>query len=48
MKYESLTPVEVYKIPKEQLLEYLKENPNEVFILHEQLTVYSAELLKKT
>ena len=46
-EYESLTPVEVYKIPKEQLLGYLKENPNEVFILHEQLTVYSAELLKK-
>jgi CRP/FNR family transcriptional regulator len=46
-EYESLTPVEVYRIPKEQLLSYLRENPNEVFILHEQLTVYSAELLKK-
>jgi CRP/FNR family transcriptional regulator len=46
-EYESLTPVEVYRIPKEQLVSYLKENPKEVFILHEQLTVYSAELLKK-
>jgi len=46
-EYESLTPVEVYRIPKEQLVSYLKENPKEVFVLHEQLTVYSAELLKK-
>lgn len=46
-EYESLTPVEVYRIPKEKLLAYLRENPSEIFIFHEQLTIYSAELLKK-
>jgi CRP/FNR family transcriptional regulator len=46
-EYESLTPVEAYKIPKGKLVSYLRENPNEIFIFHEQLTAYSAELLKK-
>lgn len=46
-EYESLTPVEVYRIPKQQLISFLKETPNAAFILNEQLTTYSAELLKK-
>ena len=46
-EYESLTPVEVYRIPKEDLLSYLKENLDAATNLHEQLRVYSSELLKK-
>lgn len=46
-EYESLTPVEVYRIPKENLVSFLKEDPGAAFILNEQLTIYSAELLKK-
>lgn len=46
-EYESLTPVEVYRIPKEKLVSFLKENPNAAFFLNEQLTIYSAELLNK-
>lgn len=46
-EYESLTPVEVYRIPKEKLVSFLKENLNAAFFLNEQLTIYSAELLNK-
>ena len=46
-EYESLTPVEVYRIPKRKLIAFLKENPDEALMLNEQLTAYSAELLKK-
>lgn len=46
-EYESLTPVEVYRIPKENLVSFLKEDPGAALILNEQLTAYSAELLKK-
>jgi CRP/FNR family transcriptional regulator, cyclic AMP receptor protein len=46
-EYESLTPVEVYRIPKEKLMSYLRENPKTIFILNQQLTAYSTELLKK-
>jgi CRP/FNR family transcriptional regulator, cyclic AMP receptor protein len=46
-EYESLTPVEVYRIPKEKLMSYLRENQKVIFVLNQQLAVYSAELLKK-
>lgn len=46
-EYESLTPVEVYRIPKGELMSFLKENSNAVFILNEKLTDYSSGLLKK-
>lgn len=46
-EYKSLMPVEVYKIPKKKLADFLAENPSAFSILTEQLTVYSAELLKK-
>lgn len=46
-EYESLTPVEVSKIPKEELSEYLKINPQAAGIFNRQLTNYSLELLKK-
>lgn len=46
-EYTSLTPVEVYKFPKQKLIHFLTENPGAVSVLNEQLTTYSAELLKK-
>jgi CRP/FNR family transcriptional regulator, cyclic AMP receptor protein len=46
-EYESLTPVEVYRIPKEKLLSFLRETPKVTLILNEQLMNYSAGLLKK-
>lgn len=46
-EYESLTPVEVYRIPKEKLIAFLKDNPKAVFVLNEKLTDYSSGLLKK-
>jgi CRP/FNR family transcriptional regulator, cyclic AMP receptor protein len=46
-EYESLTPVEVYRIPKEKFTLCLQENPNAALILNEQLATYSSELLKK-
>lgn len=46
-EYSSLTPVEVYKFPKQKLMTFLLENPNAVSILNDQLATYSTELLKK-
>jgi CRP/FNR family transcriptional regulator, cyclic AMP receptor protein len=46
-EYESLTPVEVYRIPKEKLISYLQENPNATLALNKQLAAYSSELLLK-
>jgi len=46
-EYESITPVEVYKIPKENLIDYLNGHPKAALVLNEQLMDYSAELLKK-
>lgn len=46
-EYESLTPVEVYKLPKAKLMSFLTKNPNDVLALNRQLTAYSTELLKK-
>lgn len=46
-EYESLTPVEVYRIPKDKLISFLKKNPHTAFVLNEKLTDYSRGLLKK-
>lgn len=46
-EYESLTPVEVYRIPKERFKEYLIKDPSAAFILNKQLSKYSSKLLKK-
>lgn len=46
-EYESLTPVEIYRIPKEKLIQFLKENSETLLAVNEQLTLYSTELLKK-
>lgn len=46
-EYESLTPVEVYRIPREELMLFLKENPKALFLLNERLKNYSGVLLKK-
>jgi CRP-like cAMP-binding protein len=46
-EYETLTPVEVYKIPKETMLSFFKENPDIAVVLNEQLKTYSAGLLNK-
>lgn len=46
-EYESLTPVEVYKLSKGKLSTHLKENPQAASFMSKQLRNYSAYLLKK-
>lgn len=46
-EYTSLTPVEVYKFPKQKLMVYMTENPEGISLFNEQLIKYSTELLKK-
>jgi CRP/FNR family transcriptional regulator, cyclic AMP receptor protein len=46
-EYESLTPVEVYRISKDKLALFLKDNPETSFGLNEQLVRYSTELLNQ-
>lgn len=46
-EYESLTPVEVYRIPKEKLLIFLKDSSKAANILNQQLAIYSSGLLNQ-
>ncbi|MCL5432495.1 MAG: Crp/Fnr family transcriptional regulator [Patescibacteria group bacterium] len=45
--YESLTPVEVYRAPKEKFLTEIKNNITALYELEQQILVFSASLLKK-
>lgn len=45
--YESLTPAEVYRLPRSELLSFLAKDTNTSSVLTGQLMAYSTELLKK-
>ncbi|MBI4089452.1 MAG: Crp/Fnr family transcriptional regulator [Candidatus Levybacteria bacterium] len=45
--YESITPVEIYKVPREKLIQFLRKNPNASYAFAEQSISYSSILLKK-